>query len=46
MLRAKKISFGGLESGVLKPVIDKIFALENSVNAHRYMESNGQVGRS
>jgi NADPH:quinone reductase-like Zn-dependent oxidoreductase len=33
----RKNFFDGLKPGVLKPVIDKIFALENIVNPHRYM---------
>lgn len=45
MSRAKKFVFDGLESGALKPVIDKTFTLENIAEAHRYMESNGQVGK-
>ena len=35
----------GLESGALKPVIDRTFPLEDIVEAHRYMESNQQKGK-
>ena len=36
----------GLNSGVLKPVIDsQIFSLNNIVEAHRYIESNQQNGK-
>jgi NADPH:quinone reductase-like Zn-dependent oxidoreductase len=29
----------------LKPVIDRVFALEEIVDAYRYLESNAQVGK-
>lgn len=35
----------GFENGVLKPVIDKTFAFEDIVEAHRYLEANGQFGK-
>jgi NADPH:quinone reductase-like Zn-dependent oxidoreductase len=34
-----------LASGALKPVIDRIFPLEQIVDAHRYLESNQQFGK-
>lgn len=37
--------FTGLRSGVLQPVIDRTFAFADIVNAHRYLESNRQVGK-
>ncbi len=37
--------FAGLESGALKPVIDREFPLEEIADAHRYMESNAQCGK-
>ena len=37
--------FAGLESGALKPVIDREFPLEQIVEAHRHMESNTQCGK-
>jgi len=41
----KQFIYNGLESGVLKPVIDRTFPLESIVEAHRYMESNQQKGK-
>jgi NADPH:quinone reductase-like Zn-dependent oxidoreductase len=35
----------GLAGGALKPVIDRTFTLDEIVDAHRYMESNQQVGK-
>ncbi|UXU86103.1 zinc-dependent alcohol dehydrogenase family protein [Burkholderia sp. S-53] len=35
----------GLESGALKPVIDRTFAFDEIVEAHRYLETNGQFGK-
>jgi len=35
----------GLESGKLKPVIAKTFPLSEIVAAHRYLESNQQIGK-
>lgn len=35
----------GLASGALKPVIAKTFPLADIVEAHRYMESNQQIGK-
>ncbi|MGH2360732.1 MAG: zinc-dependent alcohol dehydrogenase family protein [bacterium] len=43
--RAKKFIVDGLSAGKLKPVIAKTFPLEQIVEAHRYMESNQQVGK-
>jgi NADPH:quinone reductase-like Zn-dependent oxidoreductase len=36
---------GGLASGALKPVIDKTFTFDEMVEAHRYLEANGQFGK-
>ncbi|HTQ40131.1 MAG TPA: zinc-dependent alcohol dehydrogenase family protein [Pirellulales bacterium] len=36
---------GGLASGKLKPVIAKTFTLDQIVEAHRYLESNQQIGK-
>jgi NADPH:quinone reductase-like Zn-dependent oxidoreductase len=36
---------GGLTSGKLKPVIAKTFPLDQIVEAHRYLESNQQIGK-
>jgi NADPH:quinone reductase-like Zn-dependent oxidoreductase len=35
----------GLESGALKPVIDRQFRFDEMVDAHRYLEQNGQFGK-
>lgn len=41
----KRFVFDGLAGGSLKPVIDRTFTLNNIVEAHRYMESNRQMGK-
>ena len=35
----------GLDSGVLKPVIDRTFKFDEMVEAHRYLEGNSQFGK-
>jgi len=45
LARGKQYIYQGLESGALKPVIDRAFPLEDIVEAHRYMESNQQKGK-
>jgi NADPH:quinone reductase-like Zn-dependent oxidoreductase len=45
LARGKQFIYSGLESGTLKPVIDRTFQLDNIVEAHRYMESNHQKGK-
>jgi NADPH:quinone reductase-like Zn-dependent oxidoreductase len=35
----------GLESGALKPAIDRGFKFDEIVDAHRYLEKNGQFGK-
>jgi len=35
----------GLESGALKPVIDRAFTFDDMVEVHRYLENNGQFGK-
>jgi NADPH:quinone reductase-like Zn-dependent oxidoreductase len=35
----------GLESGALKPVIDRTFRFDEMVEVHRYLENNGQFGK-
>jgi NADPH:quinone reductase-like Zn-dependent oxidoreductase len=42
---AKQFINEGLASGKLKPIIAKTFPLEEIVEAHRYMESNQQIGK-
>ena len=45
LARGKQFIYDGLESGALKPIIDRTFPLESIVEAHRYMESNQQKGK-
>ena len=42
---AKKYVFDHLAAGNFKPRIDKTFPLSAIVEAHRYMESNAQIGK-
>jgi NADPH:quinone reductase-like Zn-dependent oxidoreductase len=43
--RAKELILRGLAEGHLKPVIAKTFRLDEIVEAHRYLESNQQLGK-
>ncbi|MGH8218183.1 MAG: zinc-dependent alcohol dehydrogenase family protein [Steroidobacteraceae bacterium] len=43
--RARELIVRGLTEGHLKPVIAKTFALDEIVEAHRYLESNQQIGK-
>ena len=43
--RAKKFVNDGLADGSFKPLIAKTFPLEKIVEAHRYLESNQQIGK-
>ncbi len=43
--RAKTFIVDGLLSGKLKPIIAKTFTLDQIVEAHRYLESNQQIGK-
>ena len=43
--RTKKFIVEGLSAGKLKPVVAKTFPLEQIVEAHRYLESNQQIGK-
>lgn len=45
MRRATAFVTSGLRLGTLRPVVDRIFPLEEIVAAHRYMESNEQFGK-
>jgi NADPH:quinone reductase len=45
LARGTQFIYAGLESGALKPVIDRTFPLDSIVEAHRYMESNQQKGK-
>ena len=41
----KDLILRGLQGGQLKPVISKTFKLDEIVEAHRYLESNQQIGK-
>jgi NADPH:quinone reductase len=43
--RARKFVTEKLADGTFKPIIAKTFKLEEIVEAHRYMESNEQIGK-
>jgi NADPH:quinone reductase len=43
--RGKAFVYEGLDSGALKPVVARTFSLDEIVQAHRYMESNQQIGK-
>jgi NADPH:quinone reductase-like Zn-dependent oxidoreductase len=43
--RAKKFITDKLSDGTFKPIIAKTFKLDDIVQAHRYMESNEQIGK-
>jgi NADPH:quinone reductase-like Zn-dependent oxidoreductase len=45
MARGKSFTYDGLASGALKPIIARTFPLEEIVQAHRFMESNEQLGK-
>ena len=45
LARGKQYVYDGLQSGALKPIIDRTFTLDDIVDAHRYMESNQQKGK-
>jgi NADPH:quinone reductase-like Zn-dependent oxidoreductase len=45
MAKGKQYVLDGLASGALKPVIAKTFRFEQIVEAHRFMESNEQIGK-
>ncbi len=43
--QGKDYIYKGLESGCLKPIIDRTFPIEDIAEAHRYMVSNQQKGK-
>ena len=43
--RGQKLILQGLAEGHLKPVIAKTFPFAQIVDAHRYLESNQQLGK-
>jgi NADPH:quinone reductase-like Zn-dependent oxidoreductase len=36
---------GGIDSGALKPIIDRVFSFDEIVEVHRYLETNAQFGK-
>lgn len=45
MSNAKKFVYDGLADGSLQPLVAKTFTLDNIADAHRFMESNEQIGK-
>ncbi|MBP6017903.1 MAG: zinc-dependent alcohol dehydrogenase family protein [Burkholderiaceae bacterium] len=43
--QAKRFVNQGLASGKLRPVVNRTFAFDEMAEAHRYMESNTQIGK-
>ncbi|MER5778097.1 zinc-dependent alcohol dehydrogenase family protein [Streptomyces sp. NPDC002039] len=43
--RAEAFVASGLRSGAFRPVVDRTFELDEIVEAHRYLESNAQIGK-
>ncbi|OAP33582.1 MULTISPECIES: zinc-dependent alcohol dehydrogenase family protein [unclassified Sphingobium] len=43
--RMKRLVLGGLATGVLKPVIDRVFPFDQMIEAHRYLEGQAHVGK-
>ena len=45
LAHGKQYVYDGLESGALRPFLDRSFGLDAIADAHRYMESNKQKGK-
>jgi NADPH:quinone reductase-like Zn-dependent oxidoreductase len=45
LAEAKEFIYTGLKSKKLAPVIDRVFTFDDITSAHRYMESNRQLGK-
>ncbi|WP_369229861.1 zinc-dependent alcohol dehydrogenase family protein [Streptomyces sp. R21] len=45
MRRAEAFVASGLRTGALRPVVDRLFPLEEIVQVHQHMESNSQFGK-
>ncbi|NUR30818.1 MAG: zinc-dependent alcohol dehydrogenase family protein [Catenulispora sp.] len=43
--RAVAFIASGLRAGAFEPVVDRVFGLGDIVEAHRYLESNAQIGK-
>jgi NADPH:quinone reductase-like Zn-dependent oxidoreductase len=44
-MSAEAFVVSGLRSGAFRPIVDRTFELSEIVEAHRYLESNAQVGK-
>jgi NADPH:quinone reductase-like Zn-dependent oxidoreductase len=45
MAKAERYVFDRVAAGDFKPRIDRVFPFAQIVEAHRYMESNEQIGK-
>ncbi|MFG2713124.1 zinc-binding dehydrogenase [Streptomyces goshikiensis] len=45
MRRAAAFVTSGLRGGAFRPVVDRLFPLEEVARAHQHLESNTQVGK-
>ncbi|MFD0683707.1 zinc-dependent alcohol dehydrogenase family protein [Actinomadura fibrosa] len=43
--RAEAFVASGLRSGAFRPMVDRTFTLDEIADAHRYLESNAQIGK-
>jgi NADPH:quinone reductase-like Zn-dependent oxidoreductase len=43
--KAKAFIIEGLSAGYLSPVVDRVFKFDDIIEAHRYMEAGGQIGK-
>jgi NADPH:quinone reductase-like Zn-dependent oxidoreductase len=42
---ARDFVLAGVRSGAFRPLVDRVFALDDIVTAHRYLEGNEQIGK-
>lgn len=45
MARCRKYIYDGIAAGRLAPTVDRVFPLSEIVEAHRYLEAGGQIGK-
>ncbi|MBI1425765.1 MAG: zinc-binding dehydrogenase [Gammaproteobacteria bacterium] len=45
LARCREYIFKGVETEMLRPVVDRVFSLDEIVEAHRYLEEGGQSGK-
>lgn len=43
--RVRTFISAGIEAGILRPLVDRVFSLSDVVAAHEYLESNQQFGK-